>query len=144
MRHGGRGTRTEVRLLSRNTPFVIRNTRFVVTVVASLFATMSAAGCRGAGSSPVHAEGGADLSSTKGPSAPQLKTLTLRHPGSVKPETGAEIDAIAEGLPPGRTVDLMWQTVNGGWVVEDYYHFRGKKFTETARSLGTAETGEDG
>ena len=37
----------------------------------------------------------------------------------------------AEGLPPGKTVDLTWGTVTGGWVIEDYYHFRGKKYSET-------------
>ena len=31
-------------------------------------------------------------------------------------------------LPAGKTVDLTWGTVTGGWVVEDYYHFRGKKY----------------
>ena len=30
----------------------------------------------------------------------------------------------------------MWGTVTGGWVIEDYYHFRGKKYTETTRALG--------
>ena len=54
------------------------------------------------------------------------------------------MQATAEGLPPGRKVDLLWHTVKGGWVVEDYYHFRGKKFTETSTSLGQAETGSDG
>ena len=54
------------------------------------------------------------------------------------------MDASAEGLPPRRKVDLIWQTVKGGWVVEDYYRFRGKKFTETTTSLGQAETDADG
>ena len=44
--------------------------------------------------------------------------------------------AMADGLPHGKTVDLEWGTVTGGWVVEDYYHFRGKKYSETTRSLG--------
>ena len=26
--------------------------------------------------------------------------------------------------------------MTGGWVVEDYYHFRGKKYSETTTSLG--------
>jgi hypothetical protein len=38
----------------------------------------------------------------------------------------------------------MWQTVNGGWVIEDYYHFRGKKFREIATSVGQAQIGPDG
>ena len=39
-------------------------------------------------------------------------------------------------MPPGKTVDLTWGTVTGGWVIEDYYHFRGKKYSETTTSLG--------
>ena len=31
----------------------------------------------------------------------------------------------------------------GGWVIEDYYHFRGKKYTETTRPL-EATTDENG
>jgi hypothetical protein len=42
----------------------------------------------------------------------------------------------AAGLAAGKTVDLQWGTVTGGWVVEDYYHFKGKRYTETATSLG--------
>ena len=49
---------------------------------------------------------------------------------------GASVHATALGLPPGRTVDLTWGTVTGGWVIEDYYHFRGKKYHETRTSLG--------
>ncbi len=42
----------------------------------------------------------------------------------------------ATGLPAGKTVDLTWGTVTGGWVVEDYYRFLGKKYQETSVSLG--------
>jgi hypothetical protein len=31
---------------------------------------------------------------------------------------------------------MTWGTVTGGWVVEDYYRFRGKKYTESTTSLG--------
>lgn len=44
---------------------------------------------------------------------------------------GTAAQAAAAGLPPGKTVDLTWGTVTGGWVVEDSYHFRGKKYSET-------------
>ena len=40
-------------------------------------------------------------------------------------------------------VFLVWGTVNGGWVVEDY-HFRGKRFTNATRTLAQAEVGADG
>jgi hypothetical protein len=49
---------------------------------------------------------------------------------------GASVRATAGGLAPGKQVDLTWGTVSGGWVVEDYYHFKGKKYSETTRSLG--------
>jgi hypothetical protein len=38
----------------------------------------------------------------------------------------------------------VWHTVKGGWVIEDYYHFRGKKFTETTRTLGQADVDQGG
>ena len=49
---------------------------------------------------------------------------------------GANVHATATDLPPGKTVELAWGTVTGGWVIEDYYHFRGKKYSETTRKLG--------
>jgi hypothetical protein len=49
---------------------------------------------------------------------------------------GTHVNATANGLPAGKTVDLEWGTVTGGWVVEDYYHFRGKKYSETTTPLG--------
>jgi hypothetical protein len=101
---------------------------------AALFACMSVAGCQVA----------SGQSSAEEPASPTPKTLKLSHPGVAKPVVGTEIEAIALGLPPSRTVDLLWQTVNGGWVIEDYYHFRGKKFTETARSLGQATIDRQG
>ena len=49
---------------------------------------------------------------------------------------GAEVRVLATDLPAGKTAELQWGTVSGGWVVEDYYHFKGKKYTETTSSLG--------
>src|ERR1700730_8150940 len=49
---------------------------------------------------------------------------------------GANVHATATDLPPGKTVELAWGTVTGGWVIEDYYHFRGKKYSETTRKPG--------
>ena len=77
------------------------------------------------------------------PAAP-LQSVRLNHPGSEKVFVGTEMEATAEGLPPGRKVDLLWKTVNGGWVIEDYYHFRGKKVTETSKSIGQVETDDNG
>ena len=49
---------------------------------------------------------------------------------------GTAVHATVGGLQPRTTVDLSWGTVTGGWVIEDYYHFRGKKYSETTTSLG--------
>jgi hypothetical protein len=57
---------------------------------------------------------------------------------------GAEVEATAEGLAPHRKIDLVWGTVNGGWVIEDYFRFRGKRYTNTTRILTQAEVGSDG
>ena len=64
----------------------------------------------------------------------QLATLDLAYdePAVV----GATVRATASGLSAGKTVNFTWGTVTGGWVVEDYYHFRGKKYSETTTSLG--------
>jgi len=53
-----------------------------------------------------------------------------------KPVVGARVSVSASGLPAGKDVELQWGTVTGGWVVEDYYHFRGKKYSDTTISLG--------
>ncbi len=57
---------------------------------------------------------------------------------------GASVHATATGLPPGKSVELTWGTVQGGWVVEDYYHFRGKKYTETTSKLGEFSSDSSG
>src|SRR5205823_3996561 len=63
----------------------------------------------------------------------QIATLDLAYD---KPAiAGAVAHATASGLSAGKTVDLTWGTVSGGWVVEDYYHFRGKKYSDTSSKL---------
>jgi hypothetical protein len=41
-------------------------------------------------------------------------------------------------------VELQWGTVTGGWVIEDYYHFRGKKYSDASSSLGTFRIDREG
>ncbi len=66
--------------------------------------------------------------------SPEVATLDLAYD---KPAiVGTVAHATVSGLPAGKTVDLTWGTVKGGWVIEDYYHFRGKKYAETTTSLG--------
>ena len=67
-----------------------------------------------------------------GPATNASLDLAYQKPAVV----GASVHATAAGLPPGKTVELAWGTVNGGWVIEDYYHFRGKKYSETNNKLG--------
>mgnify|MGYP001567164098 FL=1 len=61
-----------------------------------------------------------------------------------KPFVGADVHATATGLPPGTPVELTWSTVKGGWVIEGYYHFRGKKYEESTASLGRFATDAEG
>jgi hypothetical protein len=60
------------------------------------------------------------------------------------PTVGSEVGVKAAGLPAGKAVDLTWGTVTGGWVVEDYYRFLGKKYQESSMSLGTFTVDENG
>jgi hypothetical protein len=94
---------------------------------------MSASACKRVSSPPVDAK----------PVNPPKK-LTLTHSPNTKPVVGTEVEATAEGLPPHRKIDLLWGTVNGGWVVEDFFRFRGKRFTNTTKTLAHAEVGSDG
>jgi hypothetical protein len=81
-------------------------------------------------SSVTPAAAAAPASATSAPLAPL--DLAYDQPAVV----GAAVRVTASGLSAGKTVDLTWGTVTGGWVVEDYYHFRGKKYSETTTSLG--------
>ena len=60
-------------------------------------------------------------------------TLSYDNP----PTVGSTVHVSAAGLPRSGTIELSWGTVAGGWIIEDYYHFRGKKYSETRTSLGT-------
>jgi hypothetical protein len=66
--------------------------------------------------------------------------LEYRKPAVV----GTAVHATVGGLAPRTTVELSWGTVTGGWVIEDYYHFRGKKYSETTTSLGRFSTDDAG
>jgi hypothetical protein len=91
-----------------------------------LLAIAVLAGCAGTSASPSE-------SSTEQSSDASPQTLKLTY---ASPTVGAEVRATASGLPAGKTVDLTWETVTGGWVIEDYYHFRGKKYAKATSSLG--------
>ena len=67
------------------------------------------------------------------PQAAALPKLQLTYD---KPVIGAKVRAALAGLPSGKTVELQWSTVTGGWTIENYYFLRGKKYTASSSSLG--------
>jgi len=117
---------------------------------AAIIAALTTAACeRGIQQSSQSSESPATASSSDAaanPSAPAPKRLTLAYDKTrtPKPVVGTPIDITAEGLPPNKSVSLLWGTVEGGWVVEDYFHFRGKKYSETMRTLSQATTDGNG
>ena len=81
-----------------------------------------------------------DSSPRAAESAVQTLTLAYDKPAVV----GAEVRASASNLPASKPVELAWKTVTGGWVIEDYYHFRGKKYEESSLELGRFNTDASG
>ena len=115
---------------------------------AAIIAALASSGC-GRGTPPQTVDPPAGASSSDAaasPAAPAPKRLTLTYDRThtPKPLVGTAIEVAAEGLPPNKTLDLAWGTVDGGWVIEDYFHFRGKKYAETTRILSQAATDSNG
>jgi hypothetical protein len=110
-------------------------------LVLALLASFTAVSCESRGTAPLHADD--SPTSANQPSAASLKTLTLQYTDA-KPVVGTRVAATADGLAPGRTVDLVWATVDGGWIVENGYQFRGKRYDETTLPLGQSRIGADG
>ncbi len=96
-------------------------------MLAALAALGTAFACSRTAASP--AESGTSATER----APSVQTLELTHDSRT---VGSEVRVSASGLPAGKVVDLQWTTVTGGWVIEDYYHFRGKKYAESTLPLG--------
>jgi hypothetical protein len=105
------------------------------------------AGCSGTtastpGSDQAGSTGSAAAEPTDSSDTSDVRTLTLTY---ARPATvGAEVRAEIDGLAAGQNVELAWNTVEGGWIIEDYYHFRGKKYAETTLTLGQFTVGADG
>ena len=74
------------------------------------------------------------------PAAPIARMTTSPSKATV----GSQVSFSATRLTPGSVVDLMWQTVQGGWVTRDYYRFEGKKYTETETLLARFTVSDDG
>jgi hypothetical protein len=111
--------------------------RAATSLGAALAVALTASACERAAQPPSRSPAAPAADTTAKPSAPAFKRLTLTYDKTKipKPLVGTSIDASAEGLPPNKTVNIVWGTVDGGWVIEDYFHFKGKKYTETARTL---------
>jgi hypothetical protein len=103
-----------------------------------LLAVLGLAGCSRTAASPSESSSADPPASTASDARLPLK-LTYK-----TPTVGSEVRVSAAGLPASKMVDLTWGTVTGGWVVEDYYRFLGKKYTESSVSLGTFTTDATG
>ncbi len=99
------------------------------------------AGCSNNGTAPVESAAEAAAAPAPPPSSSRPVTLTFAYD---RPIVGAEVRITAAGLPQQRTVELLWETVTGDWVIEDYYSFKGKKFTPARTSLGRFPVSIDG
>ena len=117
--------------------------RFTHPILITLIVLVSAIAC-GRDTSPPRDSSQAESASAAKQPAETPKKLTLTYPAATKPVAGVEVEASAEGLPPNRKVDLVWGTVTGGWVVEEYYRFRGKRFANSTKTLTQAQVGADG
>jgi hypothetical protein len=96
-----------------------------------LLALLALVACSRTAASP--SESSVPPASATTPSSEGVQTLSLTYK---TPTVGADVGVSAAGLPVGKTVDLTWGTVTGGWVVEDYYRFLGKKYAESTVLLG--------
>jgi hypothetical protein len=94
--------------------------------------TVTSVAAASAATSPSSAASLARPASPSSPTASAALDLAYQKPAVV----GASVHATAMGLPPGKTVSLTWGTVTGGWVIQDYYQFRGKKYSESKSTLG--------
>ena len=114
------------------------STRIRPCVAACVALAAAAAVVTAACSSPTSS---ADASASPNTPDTAVQRLTLTYD---TPVVGAIVTASATGLPPGTDAELQWATVSGGWVIEDYYHFRGKQYTDTVTSLGRFPVDQDG
>ena len=108
--------------------------RTIVVAMTAIFLTCSC-------SRPTSSAPSADTLQAASNSDAAIQKLELTFD---KPFVGAKVRAAVSGLPAGKTVDLKWSTVTGGWVIEDNYYYRGKKYSETTSSLGKFSVDSNG
>jgi hypothetical protein len=104
-----------------------------------LLAVLGLTGCSRTAASPSESSSADPPASTTASEARLPLKLTYK-----APTVGSEVRVSATGLPASKMVDLTWGTVTGGWVIEDYYRFLGKKYNESSVSLGAFTTDASG
>ena len=104
-------------------------------------AALLAAACAACSSSPSAASASSDAKA-KDAASGGFAVLNLEY--SKPAAVSTAVRATLAGLTPRTSVELSWGTVTGGWVIEDYYHFRGKKYSEATTSLGRFTTDDHG
>jgi hypothetical protein len=109
-------------------------------LLACIAVTGCAAACSPSKHSSSNVQSGTLMTASQTAHVPIRLNLAYDRPAVV----GAEVRATAAGLPPGESTELTWRTMKGGWVIEGYYHFRGKKYEESTASLGRFRTDADG
>lgn len=73
-----------------------------------------------------------------------IKALTLKPVREGAIIVGARLTVTADGLPASQPVEFAWETVSGEWLVENYFRFKGKKYSETTLRIGQATTDANG
>ncbi len=112
----------------------MRRWRASLRLLAITLASAALAACSGGVAAPSESTVAvAEASPAPSPASPPV-TLTFVND---RPIVGAEVRVTADRLPAGKTVELIWETVTGGWVIEGYYSFKGKKYEAAKTSLGT-------
>jgi len=116
---------------------IVRSRGMVARLALTASAALLAAACSNFQSTA------AESPAAAGSAAPaaDIQRLTFTYDKAI---VGARVRVSAAGLPAGKDAELQWATVTGGWVVEDYYHFRGKKYTDSIVSLGRFPIDQDG
>src|SRR6188474_306271 len=116
---------------------IVRSRDIVARLALTASAALLAAACSNFQSTAAESPSAA---ASAAPAA-DIQRLTFTYDKAV---VGARVRVSADGLPAGKDAELQWATVTGGWVVEDYYHFRGKKYTDSTMSLGRFPIDQDG
>lgn len=124
-----------------------RGTSFAAAVTLRLVVPLSVAlvatACQSATAPVTSAAEPAAAAAAADPAGARLR-LTLEPVIAGPVLVGSRLAAAADGLPPNQPAELVWETVTGEWLVEDYFRFKGKKYSETTIVVGTTRTDADG